>query len=124
MHIWDKNCAVTYRDSPAQVPPTSYYGHATDTTWGAGFDFGPHAFSCFQDRSTGLYWNTATGGYTSSNCTFTTASLSHVNRWYVNWSTVFPPAGVHTSGHTYDWFTCVDDGSCASCGYDLVFTMP
>jgi hypothetical protein len=128
MHIWDKNCAVTYRDAPVlpappntTPPPTSYNGHATDTTWGAGFDFGPHAFSCFKDRTTGLYWDSATGQYSSSICQHVTASLSHVNRWYVTWSTAFPAAWAHTSGHTYDWFTCVDDGSCADCGSDLLF---
>jgi len=114
-HVWDKQCATAYRDSPAGTPPTSYYGHATDVTWDAGFDFGSNAFSIFQNTSTGLYWDPFTGAYTSSTAKFVPATVSRVNRWYVSWSTSFPAVGTHSAGQSYYWFTCVDDGNCGSC---------
>jgi hypothetical protein len=126
MHIWDKNCAVTYRDSSIQTPPTSYYGHATDTMWGAGFDFSPNTDSEFTDvtnPSVPLYWVNATVGYNSTAPIHFTPSLARVNRWYVNWNTVFPASNNHLSGHKYQWLMCVDDGVCAHCAVTN-FTMP
>ena len=53
------------------------------------------------------------------------ASLTHVNRWYVNWTTPFPPASQHISGHSYVWTTCVLDGStCTSGCVTTSFTVP
>lgn len=122
-HIWDKNCAQTYRDSPSGSPPTSYYGHATDTQWEAGFDFSPWAYSVFEDIDYGLFWTSARGAYTSGFAT-QGATLSRVNRWYYDWSTVFPPAGAHVSGRRYRWYTCVADGNCGICTSYLSFTAP
>jgi hypothetical protein len=115
VHVWDKQCANGVPDSPGGSPPTSWYGHATDTQWDAGFDFGYHAFSVFQDTSTGLYWDPFTSGYTASSQVRVPATVSRVTRWYVDWSTSFPAVGVHTTGHNYYWFTCVDDNNCAGC---------
>jgi len=125
-HIWDKTCAMTYRDTSVQTPPTSYSGHATDTMWGAGFDFSPPAYSYFQDITNQfalLYWVNATAGYGSSSPVQITPSLTHVNRWYVNWSTAFPASNNHLSGHKYQWTTCVSDGVCGGCA-STIFTMP
>jgi len=126
MHIWDKTCAVTYRDTPVQqLPPTAYNGHATDATYGAGFDFSPHAYSYFMDVTNpgaALYWVTS-AGYNYSQPAPVTATLTRSSRWYVNWSTPIPPANYHFSGHSYRWVTCVDDGSCTACS-TTNFTMP
>jgi hypothetical protein len=125
-HIWDKECAYTYRDTAVQTPPTSYSGHATDSTWGAGFDFSPFADSFFEDvtdPAVTLYWVNATSGYSSTTPVYITPGLSHVNRWYVNWSTTFPASGNHLSGHKYKWYTCVTDGNCSGCAVTS-FTMP
>jgi hypothetical protein len=127
-HIWDKTCPQTYRDTPLQKPPTAYSGHATDGMWGAGFDFPLQAFSTFADVTNPLdqeYWVNSTYGYSSVSGAYIPASLTHVNRWYVNWSTAFPPASQHIPGHTYSWVTCVTDGStCASGCSSILFTVP
>lgn len=112
-HIWDKSSAVTHRDSPWGAPPTSYYGHATDTQWGTGFDFGGGCQSNFQNSNTVLWWDPATDTYSSSTIQWVTRTLSRVNRWYVNWSGPFPSPGSHVSGDTYWWTTCCTD----SCGF-------
>lgn len=123
-HIWDKNPATAFLDSSTSpAPPTSYYGHATDTQWGAGFDFGAIGFSYFQDLSSGNYFSPFTSSYSSSSPVSVSATLSRVNQWYVNWSTVFPPSGAHTSHHNYEWITCVTDGNSGYCS-TLNFTAP
>lgn len=122
LHIWDKTCAQTFRTTPSGSPPTSWAGYATDTQWGAGFDFGGYKEAFFQDETTGLYWDPATGAYTAPY-KVVTPTLSRVNRWRVNWSTSFPAAGAHVSGHHYYWGTCVLDGYCADCT-TLTFTKP
>jgi hypothetical protein len=122
IHIWDKNCAQTFRTTPSGSPPTSWAGYATDTQWGAGFDFGPTASSDFKNTTTGLYWDPATGGYTASYKSVN-GTLSRVNRWRVNWTTSFPSAGSHQSGHSYSWYTCVTDGGCGVCT-NHTFTAP
>jgi hypothetical protein len=114
-HIWDKSLPDTYRDSPGGAPPTSYYGHATDAQWGTGFDFGGYCFSDFRNISTNLWWNPATGTYSSSSYKSVTNTLSRVNRWYVNWSGPFPSSGSHVSSNTYEWFTCCLDSCSGSC---------
>lgn len=121
VHIWDKTCAQTFRTTPSGSPPTSWAGYATDTQWGAGFDFNPVAQTHFQDLTTGLYW-WPPGGY-SASYNYTTATLSRVNRWRVNWTTSFPSAGAHVSGRQYRWTTCITDGGCASCA-SHTFTAP
>jgi hypothetical protein len=118
--IIDKNYAQTYIDSsmPTNSTPTSYDGHATDATWGTGFDFGFVAFSVFQDRNTGNYWSPSSGAYNASY-TEVTPSVSHSGRYYVSWTTSFPSAGAHTPGHLYRWYTCFTDamnGYCTGAG--------
>jgi len=122
-HIWDKTCPTTYRDTALVKPPTAYSGHATDGMWGAGFDFYPYAFSTFvdvTDINNPMYWRNATTGYSEYLSYQVTASLNHVNRWYVSWSTAFPPPSQHIPGHKYQWMTCVTDGS--TCLDGCVFT--
>lgn len=122
LHIWDKNCSQTFKSS-AGVPPSSYSGYATDAQWGAGFDFYPSPSSVFEDETANLYWDPATGDYTSASYKAVSATLSRVNRWRVNWTTVYPSPGDHVSGHQYYWYTCVDDGQCGQCA-TLRFTAP
>lgn len=122
LHIWDKTCAQTFRTTPAGSPPTSWAGYATDTQWGAGFDFGPTAYAYFKDETTGLYWNRLGGSYSMGYQTYT-PTLSRVNRWRVNWTSIFPSAGAHVSGHQYSWITCVSDGACSTCT-NHVFVKP
>lgn len=121
--IIDKNYAFTYIDSPMPTnsTPTSYYGHATDATWGTGFDFNYAAFSVFQDLSTGKYWDPATGQYNSTNQVWVTPSFqSKSNRWYISWGgSTFPSVSAHTTGHQYRWYTCFTDaqnGYCTGAG--------
>lgn len=114
-HIWDKTSAVTYRDSSWGAPPTTYYGHATDTQWEAGFDFGGFCFSDFQDTTTGLWWNPSTDTYSSSGYRDVNATLTRVSRWYVYWDTAFPSPGSHVTGHSYQWYTCCLDGNSGQC---------
>jgi hypothetical protein len=120
--IYDKESAVTYRDSAWGSPPTSYAGHATDDQWGAGFDFGGACFSEFQDTTTGLYWSPTTSSYNVSYYSVN-ANLSPSGRWYVAWTTSFPSAGAHVSGHSYDWLTCCHDGFSGYCTRNT-FTKP
>lgn len=122
-HIWDKNCATTYRTTPGGNPPTSFAGYATDVQWGAGFDFSPNPDARFRDVTSGLYWDPATGGYTAAPIKILRPTLSRVDRWRVNWSVPSPPVGAHQSGHEYFWFVCVTDGACGNCSA-LSFTMP
>jgi hypothetical protein len=122
LHIWDKTCAQTYRTTPNGTPPTSWAGHATDTQWGAGFDFGASGASNFQNLTTGLYWHPSTGAYTSPYRPIPT-TLTRVNRYYATWTTSFPPPGAHVSGHQYVWATCVSDGGCGNC-LPYYFTVP
>lgn len=122
LHIWDKTCAQTYRTTPNGTPPTSWAGHATDTQWGAGFDFGASGASNFQNLTTGLYWHPSTGAYTSPYRPIP-ATLTRVNRYLVNWTTSFPSPGSHVSGHQYVWATCVSDGGCGNC-LPYYFTVP
>lgn len=128
MHIWDKTCPTTFRDTAVQKPPAAYSGHATDGTWGAGFDFSPYAFSSFIDVTDiyhQVYWVNASLGYSSYSGVQITANLTHVNRWYVNWSTPFPSASQHVPGHSYVWTTCVTDGSTCTSGCSTTsFTVP
>lgn len=121
-HIWDKSSAETFRDSPWGAPPTSYYGHATDTQWGTGFDFGGSCKSDFRNSSTNpnLWWDPATDTYSSSSYKSVTNTLSRVDRWYVNWSGPFPSSGSHVSSNTYWWTTCCTD----SCGFGLCISEP
>jgi hypothetical protein len=126
-HIWDKTCAQTYRDSADPAPnssPSSYSGHATDTQWGAGFDTWSNVSSVFWDRSVtpNLYWTPSAGAYSVTTPTAVSGTLSGYPSFNASWSTSFPPAGAHTPGHTYEWYTCVDDGSCGYCTPHLVFT--
>jgi len=120
--IYDKESAVTYRDSTWGSPPTSYAGHATDGQWGAGFDFGGACWSEFQDTTTSLYWSPTTGSYNVSYYSVN-ASLSRSTRWYVSWTTSFPSAGAHVSGHSYYWLTCCHDGYSGYCTSNT-FTKP
>jgi hypothetical protein len=118
--IVDKNPAYTYIDSamPTTTTPTSYNGHATDATWGTGFDFGFAHFSVFQDLTTGYYWSSGSGLYNASY-TEVTPSVSHSGRWYVSWTTSFPGVSAHTTGHHYRWYTCFTDamnGYCTGAG--------
>jgi hypothetical protein len=112
--IVDKQPANTYLDSSWGAPPTSYYGHATDAQWGAGFDFGGTCVSDFRNLTTGLWWDSATGNYSSSGYKYVVPSRTRVNRWYVSWSTnTFPRT--HTSGNIYEWYTCCHDGNGGNC---------
>jgi hypothetical protein len=123
-HVWDNVCAYSYVDSASGTPPTNYYGHATDATWGAGFDFGTSPSSYFHDTTANTYWTVGSSTYNTGTWSFVTTYLSRVNRWYVNWSVAgFPPSTAHVSGHSYEWVTCVDDGSTGCCS-TLSFTMP
>lgn len=108
--IVDQHSAQTFRDSSWSSPPSSYYGHATDAQWGTGFDFGGECISDFRDLTTNRWWNPSTGTYSSISYQPVTASLSRVNRWYVNWTTAFPSPGSHNPTHTYEWYTCCTDG--------------
>jgi hypothetical protein len=124
-HIWDKNPAVTYRDSAWGSPPTAYSGHATDTQWGAGFDFGGACFSDFVDVTPNpdQWWDPATGSYNSTSYKSLNNTITRVDRWYVQWTGSFPSSGSHTSGHTYYWTTCCHDGNSGYCTSDS-FTKP
>jgi hypothetical protein len=118
LHIWDKTCATTYRDSYVQAPPTAYNGHASDVMYGAGFDFSPHAYSTFADTTyptSPLYWVNSSVGYSATSAVQIPATLSHANRWYVYWTTNFPATYNHQHQHSYTWTTCVDDGYCSKC---------
>jgi|GEM_PF-2953929 len=122
--IIDKNYAYTYIDSPTPTnsTPTSYYGHASDATWGTGFDFGFGTISVFQDLTTGNYWNPSTGHYDSgSYVSVTVGSTSQSGRWYLSWygGSSFPAVNAHTTGHQYRWYTCITDaqnGYCTGAG--------
>jgi hypothetical protein len=120
--IIDKNPAYTYIDSsmPTNSTPTSYYGHATDATWGTGFDFGYGAVSYFQDLTSGNYWNPSTGQYNSGSPVGVLPSAVYSSgRWYVTWYTSFPAVNAHTTGHQYRWYTCFTDaqnGYCTGAG--------
>jgi hypothetical protein len=106
--IVDKDCSRTYRDSADGAPPSSFYGHATDNTWGAGFDFGGFCICYFRDL-------------TAQTLTVPSATMTRIDRWNVNWSCT-PPSTV--SGHQYEWSASCLDGYC---GYDtpiLSFTKP
>jgi hypothetical protein len=125
--IVDKNYARTYIDSsmPTTTTPTSYNGHATDATWGTGFDFGFVAFSVFQDRTTGNYWSPSSGQYNAGYTEVTPSSISHSGRWYVSWTTSFPSVGSHTTGHLYRWYTCFTDaqnGYCTGAGPGITWS--
>lgn len=114
IHIWDKTCAQTFRTTPSGSPPTSWGGYATDGQWGAGFDFNRTTQTFFQDLTTSLYWEPVTDTYTASYHSVPT-TLSRVNRWQVNWTTMFPAPGDHVPGHQYRWTTCITDGGCGTC---------
>jgi len=106
--IVDKHCAETFRDSASGSPPSNFYGHGTDATWGAGFDFGGTCFCHF--------WDLTTGALTYQN-----ASVTRIDRYNVSWSCT-PPSTV--SGHSYQWYACCHDGSCGGCTTSLNFTKP
>ncbi|HKV07423.1 MAG TPA: hypothetical protein VJ725_04730 [Thermoanaerobaculia bacterium] len=112
-HIWDKTCPTPYLDSPLGFPPTTYYGHATDQTWGACFSSSwSNVISYFQDTTTGFYWDPATGDYTSPSAVAVSGTLTGMPGCSVNWTTTFPSPGVYKAGHRYNWRTGVTDGGC------------
>lgn len=117
--IVDKNYAYTYIDSPMPTnsTPTSYYGHATDATWGTGFDFGYGAFSVFQNLTTGKYWDPGSGAYDSNSYQSVTPSfVSQSGRWYISWGgTYFPAEDDHVTGQQYRWYTCFTDAGYGWC---------
>jgi hypothetical protein len=112
--IVDKNIPWVYVDSPGGAPPTSFYGHATDAQWGAGFDFAGTCSTYFLDTTTHLYWDPATGNYTSSGQKRVTPSRSRVDRWFISWTVSVVPS-THTHGDNYEWTTCCDDGGNLNC---------
>jgi len=124
--IIDKNPAYTYIDSPMPTTstPTSYYGHASDATWGTGFDFGYAHFSVFEDRSTGKFWDPSTLHYDSNSEVWVTPSFtSQSGRWYVSWGgSSFPSVSAHTTGHQYRWYTCFSDAQNGYCTPPYDFT--
>ncbi|MBW8878423.1 MAG: hypothetical protein JF614_25975 [Acidobacteria bacterium] len=131
-HIWDKT-APTASISSSGTPPTSYSGTGHDTTNGACFSANwSTVTSTFEDTSTGLYWSPGQGYSAQPRChavppggcvgiPVINGTLSGMPSCSVTWSTSFPPAGDHTSGHSYLWKTCVYDGGQYGCA-TLSFT--
>ena len=129
-HIWDKTCAVTVTTSPnyPNSVPTSYYGSATDTMWGAGFDANwTSAVSYFEDRTNPTsirYWTPTSGSYSTATRTGFAPSYLGMNGYVGYWThSSFPSLGAHVSGHIYRWQTCMNDGYCTQCS-NITFTAP
>jgi hypothetical protein len=125
-HVWDKTCPyATFSPSPSGAPPTTWQGNATDTQWGACFHGAwTEVASSFYDSNTGKYWNTGSGTYsgTPGNGAVVYGTFSGAPSCSISWSTSFPPASAHVSGHHYYWTTCVSDGGCSSCvNYDFIY---
>lgn len=133
-HIWDKTAPTASITSPGGTPPTSFYGNANDAAWGAGFNASwTVARTTFHDLDTDLYWTPALGAYSGARrcrpvgggCDVpqVNITLSGMPTFSATWSSPVPPAGVHTSGHSYDWQICVFDGGQWGCS-TLSFTAP
>jgi len=115
-HIWDKTCATTTVTSSNGSPPSSFYGAASDATWGAGFNSNWTWGACwFQDTSSGLYWTPVAGSYSTSSNFYQNPSISGMPGMTITWSCSVPPTNVHTVGHCYQWTACFTDGSCGYC---------
>jgi hypothetical protein len=122
-HIWDKTCPTVNITSTYGSPPSTYYGTASDGQWGACFAIGTYLYSYFID-TTGpgyYYWNDSTHAYSSTNPYTIYGSVSGTPSCGVSWSTAYP--GSHTSGHSYFWQTCINDGGCETCNA-ISFTVP
>jgi hypothetical protein len=125
-HIWDKTCSITYPDV-CGTPPGSFYGHATDTAWGAGFNSSwTTAVAFYKDvtNATTLCWTPSSGAYAANNCIPVDLGVSGEPSFSVTWSaSQVPASALHLSHHSYEWDACVTDGSCTQCG-SCSFTMP
>jgi hypothetical protein len=125
-HVWDKSCPTAWLDpaAPGSGRPSTWEGDATDVQWGACFHGAwSEVGSSFYNSNTGKYWNPSVGyNATIGNGAVVYGSLSGAPSCSVGWSTQFPPAGAHVTGHHYYWTTCVTDGDCGSCvNYDFVY---
>jgi hypothetical protein len=122
-HIWDKTCATSYIDSPSGSPPTSWYGHATDAAWGAGFNSSwTTGFAFFEDTTADREWSPSSGAYNQFTADVP-LTITGQPGFYISWSSQFPAASAHVSGHIYSWNVCITDGSCGYCDW-LSFTAP
>lgn len=114
-HIWDVGApSLTINMSF----PNAFSGTATDDAWGAGFS------SSWADcqveyrkqptaTASWLWWDKATGGYTSTSHVFIPCSLSGMPSLNVGWSTTSanrPDLTDHVNGGYYNWRIWVWDG--------------
>jgi hypothetical protein len=133
-HIWDKTCPTVTRTSAGGSPPTSFFGTAADTTWGAGFrsncadsiwTSSSYGYASFRDTTPGfnLYWTPTSGAYSSTSYAYVWENLSGVPGQSISWAASVPSYLAHQSGHSYQWQSCVSDCCCTSCSY-YSFTVP
>ena len=108
-HIWDVDPPVVSIDSGA---PSSFTGDADDDAWGAGFASSwSNCRVSFKNDTTGLYWTTSTGSYSSSSPEYSLCTLFGMPSLNVDWAANNIPDGPdHVSGHHYTWLVAVFDG--------------
>jgi hypothetical protein len=118
-HIWDTTCPSVQISAS---PPSSWGGTTTDGQFGFCFKTGTgySTWTVFQNRTTGLYYQSSTQTYSLSdsmpaqNLGTLTNRVSCGATWN---SSVLPPASAHVPGNTYRWYACVYDGGCTICEY-------
>lgn len=112
-HVWDVHAPT----ATLTGYPNSFSGTATDDAWGAGFSASwAYCQVEYVKTSIGtpwLWWDKATGGYTSSSVRFHPCSFSGMPSLSVSWSTTAanrPDLSDHVSGVSYYWRVWVWDG--------------
>jgi hypothetical protein len=122
-HVWDKTCPTYRFTSPGGSPPAAWYGDASDSKWGAGFNSDwTFVFAIFEDTTLSTpfgnrkVWKPGLSGYTLSGDyflpkLFVFSSLTGIPGHHLTWSNPqVPPPSAHVPGHTYRWYICVTDG--------------
>lgn len=114
-HIWDLTCSTVKIDSGCLgSSPACWSGDASDPSNGACYDSSwALVYSRFYDATAGRYY--LSGSYGSTSEAWLYGSFSGLPSCAPSWSTPYPPAGAHTSGHLYVWTVCAWDGQCQVC---------
>jgi hypothetical protein len=102
--------------------PTAYYGGASDTQWGSGFDFTffgwSSLYASFYNVSTSKYYDGS--GYNSNYPSYYMGSVSpSAGGFSITWSVTPPPSNAHNSSDTYKWCVHSNDYfyTCFECLY-------
>lgn len=108
-HIWDVGHPDVTINSGI---PGSFTGSADDEAWGAGFAASwSNCAMTFHNDTTGLWWSTSTGSYSSSTEAFVPCTLFGMPSLNIDWAANNIPDGPdHVSSQHYTWLVAIYDG--------------